>query len=44
MGEFSEAKTKTEIAAVLTEYNRRVAESENDQSIQIIIPKNVAEQ
>jgi hypothetical protein len=43
MGEFGQAKTKTEIAAVLTEYNRRVAEVENDQSIQIIIPKNVAE-
>ena len=44
MGDFAQAKTKAEIAAVLTEYNRRVAEAENDQSIQIIIPKNVAEQ
>jgi len=44
MGEFAQGKTKMEIAAVLKEYNSRVAEVENDQSIQIIIPKNVAEE
>jgi hypothetical protein len=43
MGEFADGKTKTEIAAVLREYNSRVAEVENDQSIQIIIPKNIEE-
>jgi len=44
MGEFAQDKTKAEIAAVLKEYNRRVEETESDQSIQIIVPKNVAEE
>ena len=44
MGEFAQGKTKTQIAAMLAEYNSRVAEVENDQSIQIVIPKNVAEE
>jgi hypothetical protein len=44
MGEFAQTKTRIAIAALLNEYNRRVAEVENDQSLQIIIPTNIAEQ
>jgi len=43
MGEFHRGKVKPEMAAVLHEYNRRVAEVEADQSIQISIPKHLAE-
>jgi hypothetical protein len=43
MGEFHRGKVKPEMAAVLNEYNRRVAEVETDQSIQISIPKHLAE-
>ncbi|MGH9351675.1 MAG: DUF4928 family protein, partial [Terriglobia bacterium] len=43
MGEFHTDRVKPEMAAVLKEYNRRVAEVETDQSIQISIPKNVSE-
>ena len=43
MGEFHRGKVKLEMAAVLDEYNRRVAEAETDQSIQISIPKHLAE-
>ena len=41
LGEFDRIKTKSEIAALLKEYNRRVAEAETDHSIQIVIPKNI---
>jgi Domain of unknown function (DUF4928) len=41
LGEFDRMKTKSEIAAMLKEYNRRVEEAETDHSIQIIIPKNI---
>lgn len=43
MGEFRRGKVKPEMAAVLAEYNRRVAEAETDQSIQISVPKHLAE-
>lgn len=43
MGEFHRGKVKPEMAAVLNEYNRRVAEVETDQSIQISIPRHLAE-
>jgi hypothetical protein len=43
MGEFHRGRVKPEMAAVLKEYNRRVADVEYDQSIQIIIPKHLAE-
>ncbi len=43
MGEFNRAKLKVEIAGLLNEYNRRVAEVETDQSIQISIPKHLVE-
>lgn len=41
LGEFTKEKVRPEIAAVLKEYNRRVAEAESDQSLQIKLPKNV---
>jgi Domain of unknown function (DUF4928) len=41
LGEFTKEKVRSEIAAVLKEYNRRVAEAESDQSLQIKMPKNV---
>jgi hypothetical protein len=41
MGSFIPDKTTLELAALLREYNRRVAEVETDPSIQIVIPKNV---
>lgn len=41
LGEFTKEKVRPEIAAVLREYNRRVAEAESDQSLQIKMPKNV---
>jgi hypothetical protein len=43
MGEFHRGKVKPEMAAVLNEYNRRVVEVETDQSIQISVPKHLAE-
>ncbi|MEX2263853.1 MAG: DUF4928 family protein [Bryobacteraceae bacterium] len=43
MGEFHRGKVKQEIVAVLKEYNRRVAEAETDQSIQIDVPRHLAE-
>jgi Domain of unknown function (DUF4928) len=43
LGEFDRNKVKPEMAAVLKEYNRRVAEVETDQSIQINIPKHLDE-
>jgi len=43
MGGFHRGKVKLEMAAMLNEYNRRVAEVETDQSIQISIPKHLAE-
>jgi hypothetical protein len=43
MGEFHRDKVKPEMAAVLKEYNRRVVEAETDQSIQISVPKYLAE-
>ena len=43
MGEFHRSKVKREVVAVLREYNRRVAEAEPDQSIQIRIPKHLAD-
>lgn len=42
MGGFRRDKVRPEIAAVLVEYNRRVAEVETDQSIQISIPRHLA--
>jgi hypothetical protein len=41
LGEFHQIKIKSELAAMLKEYNRRVAEAETDHSIQIVIPKNI---
>ncbi|MCC6342516.1 MAG: DUF4928 family protein [Bryobacterales bacterium] len=43
MGEFRRGKVKPEMTALLNEYNRRVAEVETDQSIQISIPKHLTE-
>lgn len=43
MGEFQRSKVRPQMAAVLNEYNRRVAEAETDQSIQIRIPKHLSE-
>jgi hypothetical protein len=43
MGEFNRPKLKVEIAGLLNEYNRRVADVETDQSIQISIPKHLVE-
>jgi hypothetical protein len=42
MGEFNRDKIRPVVAAVLKEYNRRVAAVETDQSIQINIPKQLA--
>jgi len=41
MAAFDPNNTAQELAAVLHEYNRRVAEAETDQSLQIVIPANV---
>jgi len=43
MGEFHRGRVRPQMAAVLNEYNRRVVEVETDQSIQISIPKHLAE-
>ncbi len=43
MGEFHRGKVKPEMTTVLNEYNRRVAEAETDQSIQISTPKHLSE-
>jgi hypothetical protein len=42
MGEFQRSKVKVEIAALLNECNRRMAEAETDQSVHISIPSHLA--
>lgn len=41
LGEFTKEKVRPQITAILREYNRRVAEAESDQSLQIKMPKNI---
>jgi hypothetical protein len=44
MGSYRRDAVKPEVAAVLIEYNRRVAEAETDQSIQIKVPRHLVEE